>query len=108
MLDPNIGPPSLWDNPSWWESILGVIVVVCTIIGFALKLWVRDPLKSQATQTTTQLNKMEAHLDEMGKQLTSIMITLESLSSSVHSAHHRIDSVEDRIKRIEDIFFHNK
>lgn len=101
-------PPSLWMNPDWYESLLAVAVLTCTIAAALIRAFIVNPLKSNAYDTKEQLKTIRNEVSEIANEIKSIRIGMEAINSSTHSAHHRIDSVEDRIKRIEDIFFKNK
>lgn len=101
-------PPSLWNNPDWYESILGIILAVSAILGVGIKYFIVNPLQSQAEGTKAQLEKIDCEVSKVGDEVKSIRIAMESINSSAKSAHQRIDGVEHRVTRIEDTFFKNQ
>lgn len=107
-MDMNMGAPQLWTNPDWWESLLAVFIAACGVIAWVMKVWIINPLRSQANETSKTLSKIDTDVSQVAEEVKGIRIGMEAINSSVHSAHHRIDEVTHRVTRIEDIFFKNK
>lgn len=108
-MDPNnIGPPSMWSNPDWWESIIAVFVGACGLIAWVMKVWIINPANKRADETRGTLVKIDSEMSKVAEEVKGIRIGMESINSSVHSAHHRIDEVTHRITRIEDVFLKNQ
>lgn len=102
------GPPSLWSNPDWYESIFGIILAVSAILGVGIKYFIVNPLQTQAESTKEQLDKIDVKVSEVGVEVNSIKIAIESINQQAKSAHHRIDGCEHRITRLEDNYFKSK
>lgn len=108
-MEPNsMGPPSMWTNPDWWESLLMVFVASCSVVAWVVKVWIINPADRRADETKKTLSKIDADVSQVAEEVKGIRIGMEAINSSVHSAHHRIDEVNHRVTRIEDIFFKNK
>ena len=68
-MDPNnIGPPSMWSNPDWWESIIAVFVGACGLIAWVMKVWIINPANKRADETRGTLVKIDSEMSKDEKE----------------------------------------
>ncbi len=107
-MSPEVIPPSLWSNPDWYESLIAVTILILTIAGTLIKVFIVNPLKSNTEDSMERLKKIEEDVNTMSSDLRNISVSLASLNESLSNAHHRINTADERIMRLENTFIFNK
>lgn len=102
-MDIGSGPPSLWSQPDWYESIFAIVIFTCTIIGALLRVFIVEPLKQSNKHTQTALEEIDAKVTKLADEMKSLRITMAEYGESIGNAHRRITASEERIRRLEDI-----
>ncbi len=101
-------PMPIYFDPAWWQSLLALAVMICTIAGLLIKAFIVNPLSKDMIHLNKQIEEMAIDTKETKEDVKNLLIQLEATNNSVHSAHHRIDGMEERINRIENVFFKNQ
>ena len=98
------GAPSLWTNPDWYESMLAVTIALLTLVGWLVKAFIVNPIKTSTKESNKSLAKIDDEVSKVSSELKGMRIAAEQTNESLKSAHKRIDGTEERVKRLEDRF----
>ena len=78
----NLDPQPQFFDISWWASILGIVVMVATIVGWFLKVTVLDKFEAKQliveekrNSTENTVNDIKSMTTDVGANVTKVLIS---------------------------------